>query len=99
LRAISPCRNREVDADEGVGVAVEDGRDPLLFEELDVLEPVEVFAGSRREEVDVLDLGDVLLVREAPAGEILGVDLNDLLGLFRGHQSSAPAYSAGWSGR
>src|SRR4030095_15586195 len=37
--------DREVDLQEGVGVAVEDGRRTLLLEQLDVLEPVDVLAG------------------------------------------------------
>src|SRR5688500_12290803 len=93
--------NLEVDLQERVRVAVEDGRDAVLLQELDVLEPVEVVAGRGREQVDVLDLADVLLIGEASAGEVLGVDRADLLGLARRHvdQSSAPANSAGCSGR
>src|SRR5215207_4478208 len=71
----------EVDLEEGVRVPVEDGRHPLLLEQLDVLEPVDVLARSGGIEVDAVDSGDVLLVREALAGEVLRVDREDLLGL------------------
>jgi hypothetical protein len=81
---LAPLRDGEVDLQERVRVAVEDGGDTLLLEQLDVFEPVEVLAGRRREQVDVLDLGDVLLVGEPVAGEVLGVDRPDLLGLSRG---------------
>src|SRR5918992_1504005 len=95
--ALAPLRNGEVDANERVRVAVEDGRCSLLLEQFDVLEPVDVLSGRGGEQVDVLDLGDVLLVGEAPPREVLGVDLDDLLRLF-GHRSS-PTYSGGCSGR
>ena len=75
--------DREVDLDERVRVAVEDGGRALLLEQLDVLEPVDVRAGRGRDQVDVLDQRDVLLVGEAVAGEVLGVDPDDLLGLAR----------------
>ncbi len=77
LRAISssrPVGNREVDLQERVRVAVEHGRDAVLLEQLDVLEPVDVPPGVAASEVDVLDEARVLLVREAVAGEVLGVD-------------------------
>ena len=73
--------DREVDLQEGVRVAVEDRRHAVLLEQRDVLEPVDVLARGRRLEVDVLDERDVLLVREAMAGEELGVDRLDLLRL------------------
>jgi hypothetical protein len=78
---LAPLRDGEVDLEEGVRVAVEDGRDSLLLEELDVLEPVQVLARRRGGEVDVLDERDVFLVREAMAREVLGIELDDLLGL------------------
>src|SRR5215210_1936329 len=71
----------EVDLQERVRVAVEDGRHPLLLEQLDVLEPVDVLARRGGLEVDLLECRDVLLVREALAGQVLGVDREDLLGL------------------
>src|SRR4051812_10135496 len=83
--------DREVDLQEGVGVAVEDGGRALLLEQLDVLQPVEVLAGGRGVEVDVRHQADVLLVGVALAGEVLGVDREDLLGLT--HRSTAS-----WSG-
>ena len=58
----------------------------------------EYLAGRRFSYQENLDEGDVLLIREAMPRQVLGVDLDDLLGLL-GHQSSAPAYSAGCSGR
>src|SRR5205085_6632309 len=79
---LAALRDVEVDADEGVRVPVEDGGVALFLEELDVLEPVDVLAGRRREEVDVLDLLDRLLVRIAATREVLAVDLLDLLGLL-----------------
>ena len=51
---LPPCGDREVDLQEGVGVAVEDGRDAVLLEQLDVLEPVDVVPGRRRLQVDVI---------------------------------------------
>src|SRR6266536_3490806 len=80
--------DREVDLQEGVGVAVEDGRRALLLEQLDVLEPVDVGPGRRRLEVDRIDQADVLLVGEALAGELLRVDRDDLLGLAHGSTAS-----------
>src|SRR5262249_26513220 len=74
-------RDREVDLQEGVRVAVEDRGHAVLLEEVDVLEPVDVLARCKRVEVDVLDERDVLLVREPVPREELGVDGLDLLGL------------------
>src|SRR5580765_2813986 len=45
--------NREVDLEERVRVAVEDRGHPVFLEERDVLEPVDVLAGGRVEQVDV----------------------------------------------
>src|SRR4051794_13816243 len=73
--------DREVDLQERVRVAVEDGGDAFLAQEVDVLEPVDVLARRGGEEVDVLDEADVLLVGEAPAREVLGVEALLLLGL------------------
>ena len=73
--------DREVDLQERVRVAVEHGRDALLLQEVDVLEPVDVVARRRRHEVDVLDQAHVLLVGEALAREVLGVEALLLLGL------------------
>src|SRR5262249_35099615 len=73
--------DREVDLQERVRVAVEDRGRPVLLEERDVLEPVDVLAGRRLEQVDVLDQRDVLLVREPVPCEELRVDRLDLLGL------------------
>src|SRR3954467_11447746 len=80
--------DREVDLQEGVGVAVEDRGRALLLEQLDVLEPVDVLPGRRRLEVDALHQGDVLLVGVALPGELLGVDRDDLLGLGHGSITS-----------
>ena len=52
---LAPLGDGEVDLDERVRVAVEDGGKPLLLQELDVLEPVEVIPGRGGEKVDVLD--------------------------------------------
>src|SRR5918995_5316245 len=76
---LATLRNREVDLEEGVRVAVEHRGHPLLLEQLDVLEPVDVLAGRGRLEIDGLHEGDVLLVREAPSREELRVDRMDLL--------------------
>src|SRR4029453_14040208 len=84
--------NREEDLKEGVVVGVEDRGHAFLLEELDVLEPVDVLAGRRRQQVDVLDQGDVLLVREAAAREGLGVDLDVTLGAA---QEVSPATGSG----
>src|SRR6266545_2253334 len=84
--------DREIDLQEGVGVAVEDGGRALLLEQLDVLEPVDVVAGGRGQEVDALDERDVLLVWEALPRQVLGVDRVDLLGLV------AHRCTASWSG-
>ena len=78
---LAPFRDREVDLEKGIAVAVEDRRHAVLLEERDVLEPVDVLTRCRREQVDVLDERDVLLVREAVPGEELGVERPDLLGL------------------
>src|SRR3954454_9019331 len=50
--------DREVDLEERVRVAVEDGSDPVLDEELDVLEPGDVLARGRGEEIDVVEERD-----------------------------------------
>src|SRR5918992_496796 len=63
----APLRDREVDLDEGVRVAVEHGGGALLLEQLHVLEPVDVLAGRGRLQVDVLDQRHLLLVGEALA--------------------------------
>src|SRR5215210_4648391 len=84
-------RNREVDLQEGVRVAVEDRRHALLLEKLDVLEPVDVRAGSHGQKVDSLDFLDVLLVGEALAGEELGVEADDLLRLTDRLHSATPS--------
>src|SRR3712207_7011299 len=88
----SPARrDLEVDLQERVRVAVEDGRHAVLLEQRDVLEPVDVLAGGRSQEVDVLDERAVLLVREPLSREVLRVDRDDLLGLFpRRHASGSP---------
>jgi hypothetical protein len=78
---LAALRDREVDPQERVRVAVEDGRDALLDEEVDVLEPVDVLARRGGEQVDVLDQAHVLLVGESLAGEVLGVEALLLLGL------------------
>src|ERR1044072_798326 len=56
---LTTVRDRKVDAQERVGVAVEDGGGPLLRQQLDVLEPVQILAGSGGLEVDVLHQRDV----------------------------------------
>src|SRR5579859_28881 len=81
--------DREVDLQERVRVAVEHGWHPVFFEQLDVLEPVDVLARRRSEEIDVLEQRDVLLVRETMTREGLGVDRP------RAHSTS----SVGCSGR
>src|SRR2546428_4391922 len=73
--------NREVDLQERVRVAVEDRREPVLLEQLDVLEPVDVLTRRRREKVDVVDEVDVLLVWKPSAREVLGIEPGRLLGL------------------
>src|SRR3982751_4002262 len=81
-------RDREVDLDEGVGVAIEDRRRALLLQQLDVLEPVDVRARRCGLEVDPLDQRGVLLVGVALAREELGVERDDLLRLS--HESAPP---------
>src|SRR5205085_10231798 len=71
---LAPGRDRKVDLQERVRVAVEDGGNAVLLEQLHVLEPVEVRARRRGEQVDVLDERDVLLIREAAPREDLGVE-------------------------
>src|SRR5262245_851755 len=73
--------DRKVDLDERVRVPVEDGGDAVLLEQRHVLEPVDVVSGRERQQVDVVEKRDVLLVREALAREELGVDRLDLLRL------------------
>src|SRR4051812_8058247 len=80
--------DREVDLQEGVGVAIEDSGRALLLEQLDVLQPVDVLPGRGRLEVDILDQAHVLLVGEAPPGELLRIDRDDLLGLAHGSTAS-----------
>src|SRR5262249_37399603 len=92
---LAPVRDREVDPQEGVRVAVEDGGRALLLEQLDILEPVQVLPRGRRVEVDVLHQRDVLLIGKALAGEILRIDRDDLLRLAdlvgARHWPSSPA--------
>src|SRR5581483_8389415 len=73
--------DREVDLEERVRVAVEHRRHAVLAQELDVFEPVDVLARRRGDQVDVVDERDVLLVRKAMAGQVLGVDPYRLLRL------------------
>jgi hypothetical protein len=96
---LPPLRDREVDLEERVRVAVEHRRHVVLLEQRHVLEPVDVLSRRRGDEVDVLDERQVLLVREAVAGQELGIESPLLLGFVAGHQSPASASSAGWSGR
>src|SRR3954465_14946729 len=91
---LASIRDREVDLEERVRVAVEDGRDAFLDEQLNVLEPVDVLARRRRDEVDVVEQRDVLLIREPLPRENLGVDRARGLA-----QSSALTSSVGASGR
>src|SRR3977135_1316704 len=65
---LAPRRNLEVDLEERVRVAVEDRGHAVFLQKLDILEPVDVLARRRRDEVDVLDERSVLLIREPPAG-------------------------------
>src|SRR4051812_25198554 len=53
--------NREVDLDERVRVAIEDGGRAVFLEQLHVLEPVDVLTRRGRVEVDALDQRRVLL--------------------------------------
>src|SRR5437764_8543235 len=84
---LPPFRDREVDLEERVRVAVEDRRDTVLDEQLDVLEPVDVAARRRRLEIDVLDLGHVLLIRETVPREVLGVDPIRLIRFMDAHSA------------
>src|SRR3712207_8450443 len=53
----SPARrDLEVDLQERVRIAVEDGRHAVLLEQRDVLEPVDVLAGGRRSEEHTSEL-------------------------------------------
>src|SRR5262245_41042917 len=65
----------EVDLQERVRVPVEHRRRPVLLEQVDVLQPVEVLARRELVQVDLLDQRPVLLVREAMPRELLGVEL------------------------
>src|SRR6185312_9379603 len=97
---LAPFRDVEVDLQERVRVAVEHRRHPLLLEQLDILEPVDVLARRGRLEVDAVERRDVLLIREALAAQVLGVDREDLLRLARArlrlgaHRASSPAAAA-----
>src|ERR671918_528299 len=82
---LPPLGDREVDLQERVRVAVEDGRDSLL------LEPVDVLARGGRLEIDVLDQRDVVLIGKALARELLGGD-DDV-----GRQGSTASRSGRWS--
>src|SRR5918999_518597 len=66
--------DREVDLEERVRVAVEDGGHPFLYEQLHILQPIEVRAGRGGHQIDAFELADVFLVGKTPAGELLGVD-------------------------
>src|SRR5439155_3953786 len=93
---VLPTRgDREVDLQERIRVAVEDRRDTVLLEELDVLEPVEIRARRRREQIDLLDEGDVLLVRKAMAGEVLRIQGDRLLGLVNAQSGSVSSTGDG----
>jgi hypothetical protein len=90
---LAPRRDVEVDLQERVGVAVEHGRHAVLDEQRDVLEPVDVLARSRRQQVHIVEERHVLLVGEAPARQVLGVDREDLLGfLAPAHASASPLW-------
>src|SRR5262249_24447630 len=78
---VGVVRQVEVELEERVRVRVEDGRDAVLLQQLDVLEPVDVAARRAREEVDVGRHRAVLLVRVPSAGQVLGVDPDGLVGL------------------
>jgi hypothetical protein len=92
---LTPLGDREVDLQERVRVAVEDGRDPLLLEEVDVLQPVDVLPRSGRLEIDVLDQRDVVLVGEALTRELLGGD--DHVGTHGSTTSRSGKWSIGFS--
>src|SRR5437016_995484 len=92
---LAAFRNREVDLQEGVRVTVEHGRNAVLLEELDILEPVEVRPRRRRLEVDVFDERDVLLVRKATSGEVLRVERDLLLGLVDAQSGTGSCKSEG----
>src|SRR6266576_1856637 len=81
--------NREVDLQERVRVAVEDRREPVLLEQLDVLEPVDVLSRRRCEKVDVVEEADVLLVRKPSSREVLGIEPSRLLGLVGAQSGTA----------
>ena len=86
---LSPFGDPKIDLEERIRVAVEHCRDGVLFEELDVFEPVEIRSRRRREQVDVLDERDVLLVREAMSREVLRVERDLLLGLVDAQSGTA----------
>src|SRR6516165_2934961 len=66
--------NLKMDLEKGVGVPVEDRRDAILVHQVDILQPVEVLARGRRDEVNVVYQGPVELIGEGPPGQFLGVD-------------------------
>src|SRR5215471_14236690 len=66
--------NLKMDLEKGVGVPVEDRWDAILVHQVDILQPVEVFARGRRDEVNVVHQGPVELIGEGPPGQFLGVD-------------------------
>src|SRR5262245_11281725 len=102
---LAPVRDREVDLQEGVAVAVEDRGHAVLLEELDVLEPVQVLSRGGCLEVDVLDERQVLLVREAMPREelrverlrLLGLGVRELVALLAHSAAPSSATSAGTS--
>src|SRR3954454_6211521 len=91
---LAAFRDREVDLEERVRVPVEDGRDAVLDEQLDVLEPVDVLARRGSDEIHVVEERDVLLIRVPLPRENLGIDRARGLA-----QSSALTSSVGASGR
>src|SRR5713226_312187 len=71
---LAPLGNLEVDLQERVRVPVEYRRHTVFLQQMDILEPVDVLAGSVGHQIQVFDQGHVVLVGKSLPGEFLGVN-------------------------
>ena len=71
---LTSWRDREVDLEEAVRVAVEHGRNAVFDQQRDIFEPVEILARCGGDKVDAVDEGDVFLVWVSATGKLLGID-------------------------
>src|SRR5947208_2881531 len=86
---LPPLRDREVDLEKRVRVAVEHRGNAVLGQEPNVLEPVDVVARRRGDEVDIRDERHVLLIRKAMPGQVFRVEPGRLLRLVHAHSRTA----------